>query len=149
VGANHVLAIDFDAQVYSWGSGAFGRLGHGDFDNRYFPTLIEYFKPYYVEQCSAGDAHSALLTTSRKITRNIQIKKIVTFGRNGHGRLGNGKTNHSCQPVSVNLNLPSLVNLQCHQVVCGGAHTMALFFKHVPISLVRTYGLETYVVAWG
>ena len=149
VGESHVLAIDSNARLYSWGEGRGGRLGHGDFEPRYFPTLIELLEEYYAEQISAGDAHSGVLTTTRMAPREIQTKRVVTFGRNGHGRLGNGKTNHSNRPVMVNKFPPSFANAKPRQICCGGAHTLLLFEKKVLKTRANPWAIETYVACWG
>ena len=148
-GANHVLAIDSEANLFSWGCGGGGRLGHGDFEDRYYPTIVDHFKLFYVEHCAAGDAHSAVLTTSRKTQRDIQLRRVVTFGRNGHGRLGNGSTNNMNFPVAVDKWLPSLQGMQVKQVACGGAHTLALLTRKVSKTLANPWAIETAVAAWG
>ena len=102
-----------------------------------------------MEQCSAGDAHSAVLTTNRNGVRDRQLKKISTFGRGAHGRLGTGKTKNVHTPMPVTAWLPSLDGLQIKQVICGGAHTLALLVKEVPKSLANPWAFETFVAAWG
>ena len=48
-GMFHSLAVDRDAgRVYSWGSGKFGKLGHGDLEPRFVPTLIRSFSDYEI-----------------------------------------------------------------------------------------------------
>ena len=42
-GNNHILAIDNNGQVYSWGNNAYGQLGVGDTTNRNLPTMIQTF----------------------------------------------------------------------------------------------------------
>lgn len=148
-GANHVLAIDTNAILFSWGRGGGGRLGHGDFEDRHYPTMVEHFQLFFVEYCAAGDAHSAVLTTSRKTQRDIQIRRVITFGRNGQGRLGNGSTNNMAYPISVDKWLPSLQGMQVRQLACGGAHTLALLTKKVKPTLANPWGIETAVAAWG
>ena len=149
VGAGHVLAIDSASRIFSWGCGGSGRLGHDDFEDRYIPTQISLLGEYHSEQCSAGDAHSGVLVTSRKVDRLKQVKKVGTFGRNGHGRLGNGKTNNSKRPISVDNFLPSFANAKPRQICCGGAHTLLLFEKRVPKSSSNPMAMETYVACWG
>lgn len=39
-GKNHVLALDIDGKVYSWGSNGYGQLGQNDNTNRAVPTLV-------------------------------------------------------------------------------------------------------------
>ena len=48
-------------QVYSWGCGGGGRLGHGDTKDRFSPTLIETLKGSLITQIVAGYWHSAAL----------------------------------------------------------------------------------------
>ncbi|KAI6657738.1 Ultraviolet-B receptor UVR8-like [Oopsacas minuta] len=40
-GLSHTLAVTADGGVYSWGSGAKGRLGHGTTHNKIYPGLIK------------------------------------------------------------------------------------------------------------
>lgn len=42
-GKNHVIAIDSDGKVYSWGSNEYGQLGIGSFENKVSPTKIRTF----------------------------------------------------------------------------------------------------------
>jgi alpha-tubulin suppressor-like RCC1 family protein len=148
-GARHVLAIDSRGRLYSWGSGRSGRLGHGDFLDRDRPELVTFFNTLFCESCSAGDAHSAVLTTMRAGSRDTQLKRISTFGRGAHGRLGNGTNRNMSSPVLVSQWLPSLQKVQFHQVACGGAHTLALASLAVPQGIANPRGMETFVAAWG
>ena len=148
-GSRHVLAIDSQGRMYSWGCGRGGRLGHGDFLDRDRPEIVKFFSSLYVETCAAGDAHSAVLTTMRAGVRETQLRRISTFGRGAHGRLGNGTNRNKCTPVLVSQWLPSLQNLQFHQLACGGAHTLALGSKEVPQCIANPRGRETFIAAWG
>lgn len=68
-----------------------GQLGHGDFENRYFPTIVKFYIPYFVESCASGARHSAVIVTSRKgLPRSQQLRRLSTFGRGSLGRLGHG-----------------------------------------------------------
>ena len=42
-GLNHVLALDENGKVYSWGNNAYGQLGHDDTNIRTIPTMIKTF----------------------------------------------------------------------------------------------------------
>ena len=86
-GENHVLALEANAELYSWGVGSGGRLGHMDYDDRQYPTKVEFFETYYIEDMAAGDRHSAVLTTSRKGERADQEWRVACFGRGAHGRI--------------------------------------------------------------
>ena len=57
-GPDHVLARSTSGQLFSWGSGKNGKLGHGDFLDRHHPEMVAFYKLFEVEWCSAGDNHS-------------------------------------------------------------------------------------------
>jgi alpha-tubulin suppressor-like RCC1 family protein len=64
-GYEHVLAINSNKQLFSWGSGGSGRLGLLDFQDRYSPEYVSFYKAFNVEYCAAGDAHSAVVITNQ------------------------------------------------------------------------------------
>ncbi|KAJ1388258.1 regulator of chromosome condensation 1/beta-lactamase-inhibitor protein II, partial [Ochromonadaceae sp. CCMP2298] len=148
-GARHVLAVDSRGRLHSWGCGKGGRLGHGDFEDRAVPVVVAFFGTLLIEQCAAGDAHSAVITIARGGNRALQVRRISCFGRGAHGRLGNGTNRNSALPVLVSSWLPSLKNVRFLQVACGGAHTLALAAHPVPQSIANPRGMETFVCAWG
>eukprot|EP01084_Bolivina_argentea_P126717 224301_1 len=73
-GLVHTLALDCSGQIWSWGHGGSGRLGHGDDENRYKPTQIKYFMDnnIKVSQICCGTWYSVALSNTGK---------IYTFGR--------------------------------------------------------------------
>lgn len=149
-GSKHVLAIDRDAHLFTWGNGAAGQLGHSEFENRYTPQLVAFYLPYFVEDCSGGDHHSATLITIRKNgDRDNQSRLISTFGRGAHGRLGNGHNRSLHTPILVDKFPISSHGMKYLQVSCGGAHTLALGSKVVKKTLANPHGIETCVIAWG
>lgn len=42
-GTNHTVAIDSNKKAFSWGFGAYGRLGHADNKDELLPRLVKYF----------------------------------------------------------------------------------------------------------
>ena len=99
---------------------------------------------------------------STNFTPLLQTPRILTFGRGAHGRLGNGTNRTINTPTLISPLPPSLedAGVELVQVVCGGAHTMALGRVRVkkPNSseeilgdegLVYPFGERTFVVAWG
>ena len=48
-GAYHVAVLTSRTEVYTWGKGSNGRLGHGDVDDRNSPTLVESLKDKQVK----------------------------------------------------------------------------------------------------
>jgi len=149
VGENHVLAITSDAELFSWGVGSGGRLGHGTYDDKCYPTKVEFFETYYVEDIAAGDRHSAVLTTSRKGVREEQTKRLCCFGRGAHGRLGNENNRNQFLPQPVTRFAASLLNMEIRAIACGGAHTLVLFYKKVKKTLANPWAIETQIGAFG
>jgi alpha-tubulin suppressor-like RCC1 family protein len=52
------------------------------------------------------------------------------------GRLGNGFNKNMNSPVLVTWRLPSLNPCQVVAVSCGGAHTLVLMSKPVPVTII-------------
>ncbi|KAL5706271.1 hypothetical protein ACHQM5_024466 [Ranunculus cassubicifolius] len=53
-GSFHVAVLTSRSEVFTWGKGANGRLGHGDIEDRKAPTLIEALKDRLVKSISCG-----------------------------------------------------------------------------------------------
>lgn len=60
-GAYHVAALTSRTEVYTWGKGANGRLGHGDIDDRNTPTLVEALKDKQVKSIACGTNFTAAI----------------------------------------------------------------------------------------
>lgn len=81
-GAAHSLVVTCDGALYSFGFGAYGRLGHGDRETRYSPKLVEgELAGCAVKFAAAGVDHSVVLTENGH---------LYTFGNCAHGKLGIG-----------------------------------------------------------
>ncbi|KAK9692300.1 hypothetical protein RND81_09G254700 [Saponaria officinalis] len=53
-GASHIAVLTSRTEVYTWGKGANGRLGHGDTEDRNTPTLVEALKDKQVRSVACG-----------------------------------------------------------------------------------------------
>ncbi|KAK7395009.1 hypothetical protein VNO78_15550 [Psophocarpus tetragonolobus] len=53
-GAHHVAALTSRSELYTWGKGVNGRLGHGDIEDRKCPTIVESLKDRHVKNISCG-----------------------------------------------------------------------------------------------
>ncbi|XP_058729415.1 PH, RCC1 and FYVE domains-containing protein 1-like [Vicia villosa] len=67
-GAHHVAVLTSRSEVYTWGKGSNGRLGHGDTDERKSPTLVVALKDRNIKNISCGS----------NFTSCICIRKLVT-----------------------------------------------------------------------
>lgn len=85
---SHIGCVDIEGNLYTWGSGYKGKLGHGDLEDRLIPTKISFFdeNKIRVKKFVAGGIHSACLT---------EEGKIYTWGCGSDGRLGHKESeNH-------------------------------------------------------
>ncbi|GLT58678.1 hypothetical protein SLA2020_315490 [Shorea laevis] len=60
-GAYHVAVLTSRTEVYTWGKGANGRLGHGDTDDRNSPTLVEALRDKQVKSIACGSNFTAAI----------------------------------------------------------------------------------------
>ncbi|KAG6529918.1 hypothetical protein ZIOFF_012135 [Zingiber officinale] len=60
-GSYHVAVLTSKGEVYTWGKGANGRLGHGDFEDRKLPTLVEALKDRLVKHVSCGSNFTTVI----------------------------------------------------------------------------------------
>ncbi|PQM35328.1 E3 ubiquitin-protein ligase HERC2 [Prunus yedoensis var. nudiflora] len=60
-GAYHVAVLTSRTEVYTWGKGANGRLGHGNIDDRSSPTLVEALKDKQVKSIACGANFTAAI----------------------------------------------------------------------------------------
>ncbi|KAK7362262.1 hypothetical protein VNO77_04372 [Canavalia gladiata] len=60
-GSYHVAALTSKAEVYTWGKGLNGQLGHGDNDHRNKPTLVVFLKDKQVKSVFCGSNFTAVV----------------------------------------------------------------------------------------
>eukprot|EP01084_Bolivina_argentea_P239776 402939_1 len=113
-GNKHTLALDCNGEIWSWGYGEFGQLGHGDSKNRYIPTEIQYFmnNNIKIKHICCGTWHSLALSN---------VNKIYTFGGNVNYQCGNNNNKDALIPE---LN-ETLKNENIITIKCGSFHNMA------------------------
>ncbi|XP_043107901.1 retinitis pigmentosa GTPase regulator b isoform X4 [Puntigrus tetrazona] len=115
-GGGHTVALTAEQDVYSFGLGQFGQLGHGTFifESR-LPRVVEHFRRGRVKHVECGENHTALITDSGL---------LYTFGDGRHGKLGLGEENFTNQfkPTLC----PRFLDYHVHSVTCGGCHMLVL-----------------------
>ena len=113
-GYRHSAAVTDDGLLYTWGEGDFGRLGHGDSQSRFIPTLVKELNGGDVGQVSCGASHTLALSTDGRI--------IWTFGSGDHGKLGHGDTARLYRPKVID----SIQGLVFQKIQAGGSVSLAL-----------------------
>ena len=63
-GGKHCLCLSADGEVYSWGEGDDGKLGHGSKTGADRPRVVEALRGRDVVAISCGGAHSAAVTAA-------------------------------------------------------------------------------------
>ncbi|CAI9785230.1 unnamed protein product [Fraxinus pennsylvanica] len=60
-GSHHVAVLTSKAEVYTWGKGSDGQLGHGDNDDRDTPTLVDFLKDKRAKSVACGSNFTAVI----------------------------------------------------------------------------------------
>lgn len=111
-GGSHTAALSGDLQVYTFGAGGSGRLGHGNDKMQWLPLLVSALELQHVVSIAAGFAHTVALTLDGD---------IYTWGSGRMGRLGHGSESDEVLPRKVALVANATVKPVA--VAAGEAHT--------------------------
>ena len=87
-GESHSAAITTDGAVYTWGSGAFGKLGHNSLDNVLLPTLVQALSTTAISSVECGPFHTIFLSDAAEGDSGAGI--VFACGSDQYGQLGNG-----------------------------------------------------------
>ncbi|XP_074492829.1 E3 ubiquitin-protein ligase HERC2 isoform X1 [Sebastes fasciatus] len=113
----HYLALSSNGEVFSWGCGDGGRLGHGDTTYLEEPTMIAAFNGKqtgkHVVHIACGSTYSAAITADGE---------LYTWGRGNYGRLGHGSSEDQTTPMLVT----ALKGLKVMDVACGSGDAQTL-----------------------
>ncbi|KAL3528160.1 hypothetical protein ACH5RR_012816 [Cinchona calisaya] len=113
-GADHSTAYSRSRmQVYSWGWGDFGRLGHGNSSDLFAPQPIKALHGLKIRQIACGDSHCLAVTMQGE---------VQSWGRNQNGQLGLGTTEDSLVPQKIG----AFQGISVKMVAAGAEHTAAV-----------------------
>lgn len=65
--ANFLTTIIFVGQVFTWGRGKYGQLGHGTAQTGNFPVAVRALADHHVIQIACGGDHTIALNSDGKI----------------------------------------------------------------------------------
>nr|XP_022297301.1 uncharacterized protein LOC111106775 isoform X2 [Crassostrea virginica] len=129
-GQYHTLALTAEADVYSWGWGVHGQLGHGNVEDAVIPTKVKALTQLHVTHIQAGYCHSVVLT---------EQGTLYSFGCGFFGQLGSGNNKKTSVPLKVDT-LPEKITIvatryfhnvavsQSNKVYTWGCHPYNLRF---------------------
>ncbi|XP_052141834.1 ultraviolet-B receptor UVR8-like [Oryza glaberrima] len=113
-GADHTTAYsDEELQLYSWGWGDFGRLGHGNSSDVFNPQPIQALQGVRITQIACGDSHCLAVTVAGH---------VHSWGRNQNGQLGLGNTEDSLLPQKIQ----AFEGVRVKMIAAGAEHTAAV-----------------------
>lgn len=113
-GADHTTAYsESELQVYSWGWGDFGRLGHGNSSDVFTPQPIKALHGIRIKQIACGDSHCLAVT---------MMGEVQSWGRNQNGQLGFGTNEDSLAPQKIQ----AFEGVSVMMVAAGAEHSAAV-----------------------
>jgi len=117
-GANHTAVVTMAQELYTFGEGRAGQLGHGDVKNRNRPCKVEALCGVIFVAC--GSNHTLIGASS---LRSTGYHQLFATGHGEYGRLGTGKEHSQ--------NIPTLIekipdNLTLGDMSAGSAHNLVL-----------------------
>ncbi|XP_049850244.1 uncharacterized protein LOC126322375 [Schistocerca gregaria] len=114
-GSFHTAIITSAHSLYTCGAGTHGELGHGDFKNLYYFTMVSYLKKLKIVQVSCGRYHTAAVTSGGS---------VYTFGAGEHYQLGHGNDLSLSTPKCIDIF--KRIKAKIKQVSCGAYHTVSV-----------------------
>ena len=112
-GKFHSICLTSRQNIFTWGQGSNGRLGHDNEEDQLKPKEIYTLSQRKPKFIAAGESHSAAIT---------EKSNLFTWGNGGFGRLGHGHDIKECSPKMVE----QLADVALVSVSCGSFHTLAV-----------------------
>ncbi|KAG5891569.1 hypothetical protein JTB14_015836 [Gonioctena quinquepunctata] len=117
-GREHCILLNTYGEVFSFGRGSRGQLGHGKLDDEPEPVLVEALAGIKIKQISAGGWHSCAVS---------EDGDLYAWGWNSNGQLGLGEDEEKCVSVMA---APHVIDVDdtrnVSKVSCGSRHTIVL-----------------------
>ena len=117
-GEAHTAVVGANGTLYTFGSGSYGRLGHGEELDVFVPKLVDTLQRENIAQVACGAFHTVILTSNGM---------IFSCGSGRYGQLGHDGFADGGMP---NFLEPSLIleggEVEYTLVACGTFHTIAL-----------------------
>ena len=114
-GGSHSAVITSSGELFTWGKGRYGRLGHGDSEDQLLPKKVEAVQGYRVINvaCGSGDAQTLALTDD---------ECVWSWGDGDYGKLGRGGSDGCKVPMKID----TLASANISYLACGSQFSVAL-----------------------
>ncbi|XP_020530161.1 uncharacterized protein LOC18445808 isoform X3 [Amborella trichopoda] len=120
----HSALATSTGQLFTFGDGTFGVLGHGERESVAYPREVESLKGLKTSKVACGVWHTAAIVEVivAQSGANVLSRKLFTWGDGDKNRLGQGDKDPRLVPTCV----PSLIEYNFHQLACGHDLTIGL-----------------------
>ncbi|KAF5747997.1 putative Ran GTPase binding protein [Tripterygium wilfordii] len=120
----HTAMVSTSGQLFTYGDGTFGVLGHGNVECVSLPKEVESLRDLRVKSVACGPWHTAVIVEimADRFKRSADVGKLFTWGDGDRGRLGHSDCGRKLLPTCV----AQLVDCGFVQVSCGRMLTAAL-----------------------
>lgn len=120
----HTALVTVNGQLFTFGDGTFGVLGHGDKESVTYPREVESLMGLKTIAVACGVWHTAAVVEVivAQSSASISSGKLFTWGDGDKNRLGHGDKEPRLKPTCV----PSLIDYNFHKVACGHSLTVGL-----------------------
>ena len=123
-GGIHSLALGEAGEVFSFGSGRGGKLGHGDHEDQHTPRLIAGLQGVPVGSLAAGVLHSLVVSTAGGLY-SFGMSEYGALGHYGqYGHYGHYRHHHILQHTPRLVG--TLLGVRVSAVAAGLHHSLAL-----------------------
>ena len=114
-GSAHSAAISSNGDLYTWGLGDYGRLGHGNNDTQLRPKQVKSLSGVRIVQIALGSRDAQTLALA-------DDGRVFSWGDGDFGKLGRGGSD-GCNVPHV---IDRLTGLGVCQIECGAQFSLAL-----------------------
>ncbi|CAL9775133.1 unnamed protein product [Musa acuminata subsp. burmannicoides] len=121
----HTAVVTSSGQLFTFGDGTFGVLGHGDRRSISVPREVGSLRGLCTVRAACGVWHTAAVVeviSGNSSSSNCSSGKLFTWGDGDKGRLGHGDKENRLVPTCV----AALVEPNFCQVACGHSLTVSL-----------------------
>ncbi|XP_033140913.1 PH, RCC1 and FYVE domains-containing protein 1 isoform X1 [Brassica rapa] len=122
----HTAVVASSGQLFTFGDGCFGALGHGDRTSSSVPRVVESLSEVRVMKVACGFWHTAAVVEVTNEASDAELYsscgQLFTWGDGEKGQLGHGDNSAKLLPECVT----SLTDENICQVACGHSLTVSL-----------------------
>ncbi|KAB1220876.1 Ultraviolet-B receptor UVR8 [Morella rubra] len=120
----HTALVTSMGQLFTFGDGTFGVLGHGDRESVTYPREVESLSGLRTIAVACGVWHTAAVVEviMTQSSASVSSGKLFTWGDGDKNRLGHGDKEARLKPTCV----PALIDFNFHKIACGHSLTVGL-----------------------